>query len=95
MKRQQIQYGTPKIGTKGISWQFWQRKSQVHKANLILYSPKFKNTWSTKRQIEILEDGIYCFRQALKYKDRGYHKIHRKHRDDAKILIKKIKKIST
>jgi hypothetical protein len=90
MKRQQIKYGTPRIGTKGISWLFWQRKAQTHKAHLILYKPKFKNEWSEEKQIQMLEDGIYVYSMALRYKDRGYHKFHRKCRKDAKARITKL-----
>lgn len=83
-----INHRTPRIGTKGIPWLFWQRKAQTHKANLILRKPKFKDVWSKERQIQILEDGIYVYSMALRYRDRGYHRIHRQYRKEAKALIK-------
>ena len=81
---------TPKCGTKNISWLFWQRKAQTHIAINILYKPeKWRGIWSN--EAEILEDGIYVWTQALRYKDRGYHKFHRKCRKDAKTLLKKLR----
>jgi hypothetical protein len=91
MKRQQINFRKARIGTKGVPWIYWQRKCQVHRGNLILYKPKFKYAWKPEMQTEMLEDYLYCLRMALKYKDRGYHKVHREHRDDAKKLLKALK----
>ena len=85
MKRQIL---TPK-NLKNAPWHFWQRKAQTHIALNIIYNyDKWGGIW--ENEIEILQDGIWVWKRALKYKDRGYHKNHRKHRDDAKRLIKRL-----
>jgi hypothetical protein len=82
---------TARIGTKNVPWLHWQRRCQVHPVLRLLTKPeKWANEWSQEKQISILEDSLYCFRMALQYKDRGYHKIHRKYRNDAKTLLRKL-----